>query len=243
MTRQPVLAALALAAVACGPIDSAEDATSLAAEGSPLAKSASAAGGLQLSAASIAGGELLLVTVSAGSGARIYLTYPKSLFAGPAWVRIPSGGRATVALYTSPFVTAPVSATISARTSSPDPALWFAQTVTLVPPASPPAARPQVASAVLTPATVVSGGTSTLEVTLTSPAPAEGAAVLVAITNDFLGLDADVAPVLLVPAGATRASATIRTHLSSPTATSVVESVIANLFGGTFQGGPLVIKR
>jgi hypothetical protein len=246
--RLHVLAAavLSFATVACGPLESADDGASTAAPGeAPVAKDiagASGAHGLVLSAATPTGGSTLQVTVTATRGARVYLTYSKALFAGPGWVKLPADGTsATVTLQVSPFVTAPTGSTVSARTSTPDPGSFFSQPVTVLPPASPPATRPQVASAILAPASVVSGGTATLELTLTSPAPAAGAAVLVAITNDFLGLDADVAPVVVVPPGATRAIATIRTHLSSAVTTSVTENVIANLFGGTFRGGPLEV--
>jgi hypothetical protein len=250
MTRHQILAAavLSLATAACGPLESGDDpSTASAPGGAPVAKDTAGGGGaagLALSSVTPTGGSTLQVTVTATRGARVYLTYSKTLFAGPAWVKLPADGTsATVTLHVSPFVTALTSSTISTRTSTPDPGSFFSQSVTVLPSASPPATRPQVASATLTPASVVSGGTSTLELTLTSPAPASGAAVLVAISNDFLGLDADVAPVVLVPAGATRASATIRTHLSNSVATTVTENVIANLFGGTFQGGPLEVRR
>jgi len=114
--------------------------------------------------------------------------------------------------------------------------------VSVLPKASPPAGpAPQVASAVLTPATVVNGGGSTLAITLTAPAPGEGAALLLAISNDFLFLDADLPPVALVPAGATRLDVPVRTHLSSAITTELTEYVVANSFGGPYQGGTLLI--
>jgi hypothetical protein len=246
MTRSTFIAAtlLALGTVACGPMDADEEAALLDAQDPALvAKDVGGgdASGLTVSATVVTAGSTLLVTVGNRAGARVYVTYPKAVFAGPGWVKIPSGrSSATVTLHVSPFLTAPTSATISARTSSPDAASFFSQVVTVTPSAAPPATRPQVASAILTPSAVPSGATSTLEVTLTAPAPDAGAAVLVAITNDFLGQDAEVAPVLLVPAGATRASATIRTHLANGV-TSAAENVVANLFGGTFQGGALLV--
>lgn len=247
MTRTSALPAalIAFLAVACGPMETDDAGLALdPSDATPLFSSSSSdPSGLRLSALSVTAGATLTGTVSASKGALVYLTFPKSIFAGKGWVRIPKdGGSATFTLYSNPFVAAPTTATISARTSSPDPASAFAQSVSVQPSATPPTtARPQVSSAVLGPATVTSGTSSTLALTLSAPAPAGGAAVLVAITNDFLGLDADVDAVVLVPAGATSASTLVRTHLSSSAATSRTENVVANYFGGTFQGGALLV--
>lgn len=251
MTRSSVqlqaVVALALALTACGPMDE-DDPAAVSAfpdDVAPLARSSSLPAGLQLSATTLTAGGVLTGTVNASGGAVVYLGFSKSVFAGPRFVRIPSGKRsATFTLYSNPFLSAAASTSISARTQNPDPASYVAQAVTVLPKASPPAgAAPQVASAVLSPSTVSSGAGSTLAITLTTPAPAEGAALLLAISNDFFFLDADLPPVAIVPAGQTRLDVPIRTHLTSPTATSLTEYVVANSFGGPFQGGALLITR
>jgi hypothetical protein len=249
MTRSsallPTVLALSLVATACGPMEEDDPTAAPAAlDGpAPLARSDSLPAGLQLATTTVSAGAVLTGTVSAGGGAVVYLGFSKSVFAGPRFVRIPSGQRsASFTLYSNPFLPAAATTSISARTQSPDPATFVAQAVTVVPQATPPAgAAPQVASATLSPATVVNGGGSTLAVTLTTPAPAEGAAILLAISNDFFFRDADLAPVVVVPPGATRLDVPIRTHLSSATATEVSEYVIANSFGGPFQGGTLLV--
>lgn len=254
MTRtSPTLALLALTALAsaCGPLDPSEELTSAGAppEGL-LARSSDGGGGgsavtaIRLSSASVTGGGLVTGTVTAGGGTLVYLSFSKTLLAGPGWVRIPSGqSSASFTLYASPFLTSAAATTVSARTSNPFPAAFVSQTLTVTPATTFPAVRPQVASATLSSSAVKTGTAVTCTLTLSAPAPDVGAAVQVAISNDFLGLDADVPPVVMVAPGATTASFTVRTHLSSGVTTSVTEYVVANLFGGTFQGGALLVSR
>lgn len=250
MNRSSLLPALllTLATTACGPVDSLEDPAGQASldEAGLLARGSTAgvATGLRLSAASVGGGEILTGTVSGDSGAYVILGFPKTLLAGPRWVRVPQGQRSvTFSLYVNPFVTAPVAATVTARTGAPSPQTFFSQVVTVGPSATPPTTpAPQVLSAVLSPSTVVSGSPSTLTITLSAPAPDVGAALTVNVSNDFYALDADAPHVVLVPAGQTRVAVPVRTHLSSPTATSMDLYVVANSFGGTFQGGILTVN-
>ncbi len=249
MNRSPVVPALflALLTAACGPVDSLEDpsVTVLPGDEAVLAKgTASAAAGLRLSTTAAEGGEVLTGTVSGPSGAYVMLAYPKTLLAGPRWVRIPQGGQsATFALYVNPFVTAPAVATVTAKTGAPYPQSFASQVVTVGPPATPPSTpAPRVLSGVLSPSTVTSGDPSTFTITLSDPAPEAGAAITLNVSNDYYALDADAPQVVLVPAGQTRVAVTIRTHLSSPTATTLDLYVVANLYGGAFQGGILTIN-
>lgn len=248
MTRSSALPVvlLALATAACGPLEAGDEETGLAAaDGSaPLAKTASAPAGLWLPSTTITAGGTLTGTVSAGQGAVVYLGFTRSYFAGPKFVRIPAGGTASFTLHVNPYLTAPVATAITARTQNPDPATFFSQAVTVVPAATSPATpQPQVASAIVSPGTIVTGGTAALAVTLTGPAPAGGAAIQLAISNDFFFLDAELPPVVLVPAGATSLSVPVKTHLSAGLTTGVTEYLVAVSFGGTFQGSTLTVIR
>ncbi|MBK9519967.1 MAG: hypothetical protein IPO09_22110 [Anaeromyxobacter sp.] len=251
MTRSQLLpaAVLAFLVVACGPLETdeelaAQDAEFAAALQARTDGGSSGAGALTLSTAAVTAGAAITGTVRASEGAVVYLTYSKTLFAGPGWVRIPSGKRsATFTLASNPFVAAATATTISARTSTPDPASFTSLAVAVLPASTPPAtARPQVASAVLSPSTVTSGTTSTCTLTLSAPAPSMGAAVMVSISNDFFGLDADVPAVVVVPAGATSATFPVRTHLSRAISSSATEYVVASYFGGTFGGAALLVN-
>jgi hypothetical protein len=195
---------------------------------------------LTLSATTVAAGAALTGTVAAGSGAVVYLDFPRTVLAGPRFVRIPAGqSSATFALFASPFLAAPATATVTAMTTTPNPASFLTASLTVLPAAA-PAARPQAASLALAPASVASGAAATATLTLTGPAPAGGAAVQVWIANDFFGLDADAPPVVVVPEGATSVAFTVRTHLSSGSGT-VGETVVASLFGGTIQAAILTV--
>ncbi len=131
---------------------------------------------------------------------------------------------------------------MTATTSSPQPFSFFAQTFSIAPSqAAPATAPPRVASLSLSPASVASGSSTVATVALDSPAPAGGAVVQLSNSIDFFGLDADFAPVVLVPPGATSASFTVSSHLASPTATLVQEAIVASYFGGPFQGAYLTI--
>lgn len=249
MTRigpAPIALSLTALLAACGPMEDSSDST--AAQELPLGLTERTASGggvsaIQLSTATPQGGTTVTGTVAAGGGTLVYLSFNKSLFAGPGWVRVPSGqSRATFTLHVSPFVTAPTSTTVSARSTTPDVGGFAAAAVTVSPPATPPATRPQVATATFSTTAAVSGTTITATVALDAPAPATGAPVLVAITNDFLGIDADAPAVVVIPPGATAASFQIRTHLRSGLS-SITENVVANLFGGTFQGASILVTR
>lgn len=247
--RTALLAAVLTATcTACGPLEPGDE----LADGpsAPLARSSDGGGGgsavraIVLPSGALEAGSVVTGTVTAGDGVRVYLSYPKTLFAGPGWVKIPSGqSSATFTLHVSPYVSASTTATVSARTTTPDAAGFVSRTVTVAPAAVLPEFRAQVASATFSSTTLLTGTTATGTLTLTAPAPAAGAAVLVVISNDFLGLDADVPPVVVVPPGATSATFPIRAHLSSPLLGSATENVVANLFGGSFQGGSLLITR
>ncbi len=246
MTRPNLLPALLLAVVAtaCGQADGHEDLEALTTPDprAVLGKSAAGVGGLQLSAATAVAGETLDVTVTADQGVLVTLGFPRELFAGPRYVRIPAKQKsATVTLHVNPYLAAPAVTTISARTSNPYPATFVTQAVSVEPGASQGEPTPRVASAVLVPSTVTSGEASALLITLSAPAPAAGAAVQVAISNDYFQLDASVSAVALVPPGATSVEVPVQSHLSSPTATTMDLYVVANLFGGAFQGGILTI--
>jgi hypothetical protein len=254
MTSTRLASALCLVATltaACGPMADASlsPADQQAADPALLGRAtsggvASAVTALSLPSSPIPAGATITGSVTAGGGALVYLTYPKSLFAGPGWVRVPAGASsATFTLHVSPFVAADATATFSARTSTPNVGGFVSQPVTVAAAPALPAARPQVSSATFSSTTLVTGASATGTVTLTTPAPAVGAAVQLAISNDFLGLDADVPAVVVVPAGATSATFPIHAHLSSPALTSVMELPVANLFGGTFQGAVITVTR
>lgn len=241
-------AALAVAALAaaCGPMEPGDEPA--VPSDAPLLRSSGGGGGpvtaLALPSTALEAGAVITGTVTAGSGVLVYLTYPKGLFAGPGWVRVPQGSAsATFTLHVSPYVTTATAATISARTTTPDAAGYQARAVTVLPPAAPPAARAQVASATFSATTLPTGTSATCTLALSAPAPAAGAAVLVAISNDFLGLDADVPPVVVIPPGATTATFTVHAHLASAASTAATEIVVANLFGGAFQGAALQVVR
>jgi hypothetical protein len=239
--------ALALAA-GCGGVESGAEAAATATT-TAQALSTVAARSLQLSSpAAIAGGTLTgTVTLtgsaqSASGGVVVYLGFQSAQLAGPRFVRIPNGrSSATFTLSVSPFLAAPANAVVSASTQSPQAFSYLTQTLALAPSTSAPATRPQVASVTLAPAHVTSGTATAGTVTLTAPAPAGGAAVQLSNSGDFFNQDADLPPVVVVAAGQTAATFTVQTHLSSATATTLDEIIVANLFGGGFQGAYLTI--
>jgi hypothetical protein len=240
-------ALLALAVAACGGPEQLQPTETLA--------QASTAGGistLRLSSTTAAAGTAITATVSlsgsansSSGGVIVYLAFQNAILAGPKFIRIPNGlSSGTATFYANPFLSAPASASITANTSSPQPSSFVIQTLSLTPSLTPPTTpRPQVSSLTLSPATVVSGSPVTGIVTLTDPAPPEGAAVQLSSSNDFFNLDAELPPVVIVPAGATSASFTVRTHISNSAVTSAQEIIVGNYFGGTFQGAYLTIHR
>jgi hypothetical protein len=133
---------------------------------------------------------------------------------------------------------------VSATTSSPQPASFVAQNLSVMPSPTPSTtSAPQVSSLTLSPSTVTSGSPSTGTVTITEPAPASGAVVQLSNSGDFFNLDADLPPVLVIPAGATSATFPIRTHLSNSLINSIDEIIVGNYFGGVYQGAYLSITR
>src|SRR6266516_3549515 len=129
----------------------------------------------------------------------------KSILGGPKFIRIANGlSSGTFTLYSNPFLSVSASTSISATTSSPQPASFFTQTLSVTPASTPPTTlAPQVSSLTLSPATVTSGSRSTGTVTITEPAPASGATIQLSNSGDFFNLDADLPPVVIIPAGAT----------------------------------------
>jgi hypothetical protein len=247
VTRSAMAALIALLAAACGgPVDSANVTQSAHAQ-----SAGSGLGSFRLSSPAVSAGGTVLATVSLSSSAEsssggviVYLSFPSASLAGPRFVRIPNGSSsATVTLYTNPFLSSTTTASVGANTSTPQPAVYLSQLLTVTPSTSPTTARPQVTSLTLSPATVPNGSTSTGTVTIDAPAPPGGAVVQLNNSGDFFNTDADFAPVAIVPAGATSASFTVRTHLSSSIATSGQEIIVGNFFGGTFQGAYLTIQR
>lgn len=74
-------------------------------------------------------GTVVLDDSSAGT-AIVYVGFRSSLLAGPKFIRIPSGrSSGTLTLYVNPAVAAPASVSITASTSTPQPATFFAQTL------------------------------------------------------------------------------------------------------------------
>lgn len=203
---------------------------------------------LRLSSAGVIAGETVTGTVTLSSAAQsangvvVYVSFDARVLAGPRFIRVPNGqSNASFTLYTNPFLATATPASITANTSTPDAAVYLTQTVSVAPSAAAPAGPvPQVASIAVTPSSVTTGTPASGTVTLTSPAPAGGATVRLSIPNDFFEADADLPPVLVVPAGATAAAFTVRTHLSSGV-TSATESIVANFFGGAFQGASLIV--
>ncbi len=240
-----LLVALAVVASACGGAGPDETQS--------FGQASSASGGLasmQLSSVALtAGGDLTgtITLASAASGlsggVNVYLSFPRPVFAGPRFVRVPNGQRtASFTLSSNPYLSASTSTLLFANTQSPDPNTFLSQGVAVTAAATPPAApRPDVAAVAFVQATVTSGTASTGTVTLTGPAPAGGAVVQVSNPNDFFNQDAGVPAVVIVPEGATQASFLVPTHLSSPVATSSALPIAASYFGGPFRGAYLTI--
>jgi hypothetical protein len=211
-----------------------------------------AASSLRLSAPTVTAGNSVNATVTLSEKAKstsgrviVYLSFDRSALAGPRFVSIPNGSSSgTFTLHTNPYLAASKAVTITANTSSPQASVFLTQVLSIAAAPTPAAGpAPQVASVALAASTVTNGTPVSGTVTLTSPAPAQGAAVQVYLSNDSLNSDADVPPVVIVLAGATQASFTVRTHLASSLASSAQEYVVSNYFGGLFQGATLTIAR
>ncbi len=238
-------ALLAVVATGCGNTESVD-----ATEAVEQASSAGGIASLSLSSTTITAGSSVAATVtlarsaqSSAGGVIVYVAFRDATLAGPKFIRIPNGlSSGTFTLHSDPFLSAPASAAISASTSTPQPASFLSQSLSIVPsPSAPATTPPQVSSLTLSPATVTSGSASTGTVTLSEPAPAGGAVVQLRNSNDFFNLDADLPAVVVVPEGDTRAAFTVRTHLSNTVASFAQALIVGNYFGGVFQGAALTI--
>jgi hypothetical protein len=205
-----------------------------------------------LAAPTVTAGKSIIGTVTlagpaqaASGGVNVYLTFRNAVLAGPKFIHIPNGlSSGTFTLYSNAYLSASTTTSISATTSSPQPASFVAQTLSIDPSPTPPASpAPQVSSLTLSPAVVTTGSPSTGTVTITEPAPAGGAVVQLSNSGDFFNLDADLPPVLVIPAGATSATFPIHTHVTGSVITTIGEIIVGNYFGGVFQGAYLTINR
>lgn len=252
-------APLLLAALtACG---SSEGATSLdealavaeAGAAPPIAAkdtstSSSAGPGITLSSATVAGGQSVTVSASVSfshdGGVPVLFLFPSTALAGPKFVILSKGQqRATVTLVANPYLSATTTVTVMARTQTPFPASLSTATLTVTPGPAAGAAAPAATSVRLDASSVSSGTPVGGVVTLSGAAPAGGLAVQLALSNDQLMRNGDVPPVVLVPAGATSAPFTVRTHLSTAGVTTWADFVVANVYGGPFAGAALTVTN
>ena len=247
--RAAVVAATLIAAAlsACGTSEGAtslEEALALQDAGAAAeaiqAKSTTsspAAAGITFSPSTVVAGQPVTVTVNLGAYP-VFVGFPTTALAGPRFVRT-----STFTLVTNPFLAAATTVSVSARTSSPNPAAFVTGALTIVPGPLAGGALPRVASVRLGAATVTNGTAIPAVVTLTGAAPAGGLAVQVALSNDQLMLSNDVPPVVTVPAGASSASFTVRTHLQTAGITTLTDYVVANVYGGLFGGAAFTVNR
>jgi trimeric autotransporter adhesin len=206
---------------------------------------AAAEPGLTLSASSVTAGEALTATVALDAPARaqsggvvVRLSFPRVLVAGPTFVRIPNGERsATVTLHTNPFAGAPAKISIFAISSGAGSA-FASRALSIAPSSLAGAPRPQVVAVALADGAVAAGAASTGTVSLSAAAPVGGLAVQLASASDALMIDADLPQVVVVPAGATEATFTVRAHAARGGAR---HTLVASAFGSPFRGAPLAI--
>ncbi len=253
MTSAPARcsAALAVALVAatlsaCSPLDGATsldealavaDAQAQAGDLQGKSTSTSTAAGITFSPATVVAGQPVTVTVGL-SGTPIYVGFPSTALAGPRVV-----STRTFTLITNPYLAATTTVTLSARTASPNASVTVFGTLTIVPGPQAGAPAPRVASVQLGATAVKNGTTIPAAVTLSGAAPAGGLAVQVALSNDQLMLSNDVPPVVVVPAGATSAAFSVRTHLQTAAITTLTDYVVANVYGGPFAGAAFTVTR
>jgi hypothetical protein len=247
--RSAALAAALLAASAlsaCGSLDGATsldealavaDAQAQAAGPIDAKATTSSAAGISFSPSTVVAGQPVTVTVGL-SGTPIYVGFPSTALAGPRVV-----STRTFTLVTNPYLAAPTTVTISARTASPNPSVTVLGTLTIVPGPLAGGTLPRVASVQLAATSVTNGTAIPGSLTLSAPAPAGGLTVQVALSNDQLMLSNDVPPVVTVPAGATSAAFTVRTHLQTAAITPLTDYVVANAFGGPFAGVAFTVTR
>jgi hypothetical protein len=236
-------ACLALVLSACGGVDDA------LASASAASSASAGVSGLQLSAPTIAAGAPVTGTVTLADTARntsggvtVYLSFSRTVFAGPQLIRIPNGSRSgSFTLRSNPYLGASTAALVVASTSSPDPFSMMAQQVTVAAAAPQPATpRPDVASVTFSPATVPSGQVATGTVTLTGAAPAGGAVVQLSNGNDRFGQVAEVPATVLVPEGAASVAFAVPTHLAAGT-TQTDLPITGSYFGGPWRGSWLTV--
>lgn len=258
--RTAASAAIVLAAAlsACG---GSEGATSLD-EALALAEAAAAAApiqakgstsstsspGITLSSATVAAGQSVTVTAkvsfSHDGGVPVLILFPATALAGPKFVILSKGQQsASVTLIANPYLAATTTVTVMARTQTPYPATLSTAALTIVPGPLAGAGAPAVTSVQLGAASVSSGTPVGGVVTISRAAPAGGLAVQLALSNDQFMRNGDVPPVVLVPAGATSAPFTVRTHLSTAGVTTWADYVVANVYGGPFGGAALTVTR
>ena len=199
--------------------------------------SSSTSAGISFSPSTVVAGQPVTVTVGFGAYP-VTIGFPTTALAGTRIART-----RTFTLFTNPYLATTTVASVTARTSSPNPAATATATLTIVPGPLAGGALPRVASVQLGAGSVTSGTPVAAAVTLTSPAPAGGLAVQVALSNDQLMQNIDVPPVVTVPAGATSAPFSVRTHLATAGVTSLTDFVVANAFGTAFSGAAITVTR
>lgn len=220
----------------------------------PLASTEAAASfsggvsGLAVSSPTIAAGGAATFTVTLPGAAKspsgavtVYLSYARSLLAGPRWIRIPNGARsATFTLRSSPYVAASTPTAVSANTQNPDPyGVVSLQVVVAAAAPLPATPRPDVLAVTFAPPTVTSGATAEATVTLTGPAPAGGAVVLLANPYDQFGQIAEVPATVTVPEGASAVVFPVPTHLASAIGSAL--PISGSYFGGPWRGAWLTV--
>jgi hypothetical protein len=250
IARRSALAAAALLATAltaCGATDGAtslDEALALleatAAAEAIQAKGSSSettAAGITFSPSTVVAGQPVTVTLRFGAYP-VYVGFPATALAGP---RVTS--TRTITLITNPYLAATTIATVTARTTSPNPAVTATATLTIVPGPLAGAAAPRVASVQLGASSVTTGTAVPAVLTLSGAAPAGGLAVQVGLSNDFIMQHIDVPILVTVPAGATSAAFTARTHLANAALTTLTDYVVANAYGTGFSGAALTVTR
>jgi hypothetical protein len=163
---------------------------------------------LTVNPASVTGGNSSKGTVTLSgpapaSGAQVMLSSSSTAAKVPSSVTVPAGATSATFTVNSSAVTAPTTATISASYTG------VTKTASLtVTPAPPPA--PTLSSLTLNPTSVIGGvQSSTGKVTLSAPAPAGGATVMLSASNGAARVPSSV----FVPAGATSATFTVNTSI------------------------------
>jgi hypothetical protein len=165
---------------------------------------------LALNPTSVTGGNSSkgIVTLSGpapGGGALVMLSSSSTAAKAPTSVTVVAGATTATFTVNTSAVTASTTATISASYAG------VTETASLtVTPAPPPPPAPTLSSLTLNPSSVIGGvQSSTGQVTLTAPAPAGGATVMLSASNGAARVPSSV----FVPAGATSATFTVNTSI------------------------------